>query len=61
VSLAFSPADGGPETATPAGLAAGRVKGFEERGVKPYPATRARLAKVLRAPDLERFGEERET
>jgi hypothetical protein len=41
-----------------AGLVPGRVKAFEERGVKPYPATRARLAKVLRVPDLERFGEE---
>jgi transcriptional regulator with XRE-family HTH domain len=40
-----------------AGLVAGRVKDFEERGVKPWATTRARLAKVLRAPDLERFGE----
>jgi hypothetical protein len=37
-------------------LATGRVKGFEERGAKPWASTRARLAKVLRAPDLERFG-----
>jgi hypothetical protein len=47
-----------PELEAAAGLMPGRVKGFEERGVKPYPATRARLAKVLRAPDLERFGDE---
>jgi hypothetical protein len=43
-----------------AGQVAGRVKDFEECGVKPWAATRARLAKVLRAPDLERFVEERQ-
>jgi hypothetical protein len=37
-----------------------RVKDFEERGAKPQQATRAKLAKVLRAPNLERFGDERE-
>jgi hypothetical protein len=41
-----------------AGLVAGRVKDFEDRGAKPQAATRAKLAKVLRAPDLERFGDE---
>jgi hypothetical protein len=43
-----------------AGLGTGRAKDFEERGVKPYPATRARLAKVLGAPSLERFDGEAE-
>jgi hypothetical protein len=43
-----------------AGLLNGRLKRFEERGVKPWASTRARLAKVLRAPDLERFGEEQQ-
>jgi hypothetical protein len=47
-----------PELQAAAGLVPGRVQGLEERGVKPYPATRARLAKVLAAPDLERFGDE---
>jgi hypothetical protein len=45
---------------TAAGLPAGVVKYFEERGVKPHASTRAKLAKVLRAPDLERFGDEGE-
>jgi hypothetical protein len=46
-----------PELEAAAGLVPGRVKDFEERGVKPNPATLARLAKVLRAPDLQRFGD----
>jgi hypothetical protein len=40
------------------GLAPGAVKNLEERGAKPWAVARARLAKVLRAPDLERFGDE---
>jgi hypothetical protein len=40
-------------------VAPGAVKNFQERGVEPQAATRARLAKVLGAPDLERFGDER--
>jgi DNA-binding XRE family transcriptional regulator len=40
------------------GLGTGRVTDFEEGRAKPQRATRARLAKVLRAPDLERFGDE---
>jgi hypothetical protein len=43
-----------------AGLGLAAVKDFEERGVKPWAAKRARLAKVLRAPDLERFGGEQQ-
>jgi hypothetical protein len=38
-------------------LGTGHAKDFEERGAKPQARTRARLAKVLRAPDLERFGD----
>jgi transcriptional regulator with XRE-family HTH domain len=41
-----------------AGLGTGRAKDFEQGGAKPQRATRARLAKALRAPDLERFGDE---
>jgi transcriptional regulator with XRE-family HTH domain len=41
-----------------AGLGAGRAKEFEEGRAKPHASTRARLAKVLGAPDLERFGDE---
>ena len=39
-----------PELQAAAGPVAGRVKDFEERGAKPHATTRARLAKVLRAP-----------
>jgi hypothetical protein len=38
-----------------AGLPAGVVKYFEERGVNPHARTRWRLAKMLGAPDLEGF------
>jgi hypothetical protein len=41
-----------------AGLAPGRVKEFEERGVKPHQSARLRLARVLAAPDLARFDDE---
>jgi hypothetical protein len=41
-----------------AGLGAARVQKFEDGAAKPHARTRARLAKVLRAPDLERFGDE---
>jgi hypothetical protein len=41
-----------------AALGTGRAKDFEERGAKPQAATRARLAKALGAPDLERFGDD---
>jgi hypothetical protein len=36
-----------------AGVRAGHVKHYEDGGAKPYPATRARLAKVLGAPEME--------
>jgi hypothetical protein len=42
-----------------AGLVVGRIKNLEERGAKPQARTRARLAKVLRAPHLERFGDKK--
>jgi hypothetical protein len=45
------------EVQAAAGLAVGRLKNLEDRGAKPQQRTRPRLAKVLRAPDLERFGE----
>jgi hypothetical protein len=48
------------EVQAAAGLAVGRLKSLEERGAKPRARTRARLAKVLRAPDLGRFGDEGE-
>jgi hypothetical protein len=38
-----------------AGLATGRVRDFEEGGAKPHASTWARQARVLGAPDLERF------
>ena len=47
------------EVQAAAGLAVGCLKNLEDRGAKPQARTRARLAKVLRAPDLERFGDER--
>jgi hypothetical protein len=43
-----------------AGLPAGVVKYFDERGVKPHASTWAPLAKALRAPDLERLGREQQ-
>jgi hypothetical protein len=50
----------GSEVQAAAGLAVGRLKNLEDRGAKPQARTRAGLAKVLRAPDLERFGDEAE-
>jgi hypothetical protein len=47
-----------PELQATAGLVAGRMKDFEERGAKPHASTRARLANGLRAADLGRFGDE---
>jgi hypothetical protein len=47
-----------PELQAAAGLVPGRVKGFEERGAKPHATTRDMPARVLRAPDLEWFGDE---
>jgi hypothetical protein len=41
-----------------AGLGTARIQKFEDGAAKPQAATRAKLAKVLRAPDLERFGDE---
>jgi hypothetical protein len=43
-----------------AGVPAGRIRLFEDGTAKPHASTGARLAKALRAPDLQRFGEERE-
>jgi hypothetical protein len=39
-------------------LPVGRLRHYEDGTVKPQAATRARLAKVVRAPDLEEFGDE---
>jgi hypothetical protein len=41
-------------------VSVGRIKDLEEGTAKPHATTRARLAKVLRAKDLERFGDEGE-
>jgi transcriptional regulator with XRE-family HTH domain len=40
-----------------AGLSLERLKEFEDKATKPQLGTRARLAKVLGAPELERFRE----
>jgi hypothetical protein len=40
------------------GLSLGRLKEFEDGATKQQAATRTRLAQVLGAPDLERFGDE---